>query len=74
MLIVGELIKASRRAIAMAIEAQDQEVIQKVAKDQFEAGANDIDVNAGVFVGQEVAHQMAGDNRAVRGRGTLLHR
>jgi cobalamin-dependent methionine synthase I len=27
--------------------------IQLIAKDQFEAGAHYIDVNAGVFVGQE---------------------
>ena len=53
MLIVGELINASRKAIATAIEAQDKETIEKVAKDQLEAGANFVDVNAGVFVGQE---------------------
>jgi 5-methyltetrahydrofolate--homocysteine methyltransferase len=53
MLIVGELINASRKAIAAAIEAQDQEAIQIIAKDQFEAGANYLDVNAGVFVGKE---------------------
>ncbi|MBW2437290.1 MAG: methyltetrahydrofolate cobalamin methyltransferase, partial [Deltaproteobacteria bacterium] len=39
MLIVGELINASRKAIATAIEAQDQDEIQQVAKDQVEAGA-----------------------------------
>ena len=53
MLIVGELINASREAIATAIENQDQEAIQQIAKDQYEAGANYIDVNAGVFVGKE---------------------
>jgi len=53
MLIVGELINASRKAIAAAIEEQDQETITKIAKDQAEAGANFIDVNAGVFVGKE---------------------
>ena len=53
MLIVGELINASRKAIATAIEARDQDEIQKVARDQIEAGANYIDVNAGVFVGKE---------------------
>ncbi|MBW2678281.1 MAG: methyltetrahydrofolate cobalamin methyltransferase [Deltaproteobacteria bacterium] len=53
MLIVGELINASRKAIKAAIEAQDAETIQKIAKDQKEAGADFIDVNAGVFVGQE---------------------
>ena len=53
MLIVGELINASRKAIKAAIEAQDEAAIQKIAKDQQEAGADFIDVNAGVFVGQE---------------------
>ena len=53
MMIVGELINASRKAIRMAIEKQDVDMIQQIAKDQFEAGAHYIDVNAGVFVGQE---------------------
>lgn len=53
MIIVGELINASRKAIAEAIEAQDREYIQKVATDQAAAGADYIDVNAGVFVGRE---------------------
>ncbi len=53
MIIVGELINASRKAIAPAIEARDAEVIQEVAREQHEAGADYIDVNAGVFVGEE---------------------
>lgn len=53
MIIVGELINASRKAIRVAIEKQDVDTIQQIAKDQFEAGAHYIDVNAGVFVGQE---------------------
>ena len=53
MLIVGELINASRKAVKAAIEAQDAAAIQKIAQDQHEAGADFIDVNAGVFVGQE---------------------
>jgi len=53
MIIVGELINASRKAIEAAIEAQDVEAIQKIAKDEFEAGAHYIDVNAGVFVDKE---------------------
>ena len=53
MIIVGELINASRKSIGEAIEKHDKETIQKVAKDQFEAGANYIDVNAGIFVGKE---------------------
>ena len=53
MIIIGELINASRKAIKAAIEAQDAEAIQKVATDQAEAGADYIDVNAGIFVGKE---------------------
>jgi cobalamin-dependent methionine synthase I len=53
MLVVGELINASRKAIGEAIKAQDAAAIQKVAVDQKEAGADFIDVNAGIFVGKE---------------------
>lgn len=53
MLIVGELINASRKAIGEAIRVQDSEAVQKVAREQQEAGANFIDVNAGIFVGKE---------------------
>ncbi len=53
MIIIGELINASRKAIRSAIEAQDIETIQKVARDQADAGAHYIDVNAGVFVDRE---------------------
>ncbi len=53
MIIVGELINASRKSIATAIESRDAAAIQKVAGDQFENGAHYIDVNAGVFVGKE---------------------
>jgi len=53
MFIIGELINASRKAIGAAIGAGDTEAVQKVAKDQAEAGADFIDVNAGIFVGKE---------------------
>lgn len=53
MFIVGELINASRKPIRAAIEAQDAAEIQKIAVAQMEAGANYIDVNAGVFVHKE---------------------
>jgi len=53
MIIIGELINASRKAIKAAIETQDAATIQKVASDQAEAGADYIDVNAGIFVGKE---------------------
>lgn len=56
MLIVGERINASRKSIAAAIEAQDSALIEKEALDQQRAGAHLIDVNAGVFVGQEARY------------------
>lgn len=56
MLVVGELINASRKPIAAAIEVQDAEAIQKIARDERDAGADYIDVNAGIFVGQEAEY------------------
>ena len=56
MLIVGELINASRKAVGAAIEKKDEESIAKIARDQTEAGADFIDVNAGVFVGKEAEY------------------
>jgi cobalamin-dependent methionine synthase I len=53
MIIIGELINASRKAIGAAIEAQDAAAIQKVAEDQHSAGANFIDVNAGIYIDKE---------------------
>jgi 5-methyltetrahydrofolate--homocysteine methyltransferase len=56
MLIVGELINASRKAMGAAIEARDAETIAKTAKDQHQAGADYLDVNAGIFVNREVEY------------------
>ncbi|MBU2490076.1 MAG: methyltetrahydrofolate cobalamin methyltransferase [Proteobacteria bacterium] len=56
MFIVGELINASRKAVRQAIEEQDAGTIQDLAKSQAEAGADFIDVNAGVFVGREAEY------------------
>lgn len=53
MIIIGELINASRKQIAPAIENKDADTIQKIAKGERENGADFIDVNAGVFVGKE---------------------
>ncbi|MFW6414934.1 MAG: methyltetrahydrofolate cobalamin methyltransferase [Thermodesulfobacteriota bacterium] len=53
MLLVGELINSSRKKIEQAIKDQDVNYIQEIAKDQFENGADYIDVNAGTFVGKE---------------------
>ncbi len=56
MIIVGELINASRKAVGAAIEASDAEYVRQLAKDQDEAGATYIDANAGIFVGEEAKY------------------
>ncbi|MDR3153737.1 MAG: dihydropteroate synthase [Deltaproteobacteria bacterium] len=53
MIIVGELINASRKKIKEAIEKKDADYIKEIAINQDKAGASYVDVNAGVFVGQE---------------------
>ena len=54
MLVVGEKINTSRKSIAAAVEAQDADFISEVAREQAEAGAHFIDVNAGTFLDKEV--------------------
>ena len=54
MLIVGELINTSRKAIGAAVEAKDADYIKKTAVEQMEAGANYIDVNCGTMIDNEV--------------------
>lgn len=53
MLIVGERINTSRKAIGPAVVNRDVAFIQNEAKMQFEAGATHIDVNAGTLVYEE---------------------
>jgi len=53
MIVVGELINASRKVVGAAIKAQDANYILQVARDQLEAGADYIDVNAGIFIDKE---------------------
>jgi 5-methyltetrahydrofolate corrinoid/iron sulfur protein methyltransferase len=54
MLIIGELINTSRKAIKEAVEKRDADYIKQVAREQLEAGANYIDVNCGTMVNNEV--------------------
>ena len=54
MLIVGEKINTSRKSIEEAVRNRDTTFITNVAREQAEAGANYIDVNAGTFLEQEV--------------------
>jgi 5-methyltetrahydrofolate--homocysteine methyltransferase len=53
MVIIGEKINSSNKRVASALEKKDAEYIQKLAKEQAEAGADFIDVNAGIFGDQE---------------------
>ncbi len=48
MKIIGEKINASNKSVGQAIANKDKEFLQKLAKAQDEAGADFIDVNAGV--------------------------
>ncbi len=48
MLIIGELINATRKKVGAAVEARDAEAIRSLAQRQAEAGANVLDVNGGV--------------------------
>ena len=54
MVIVGEKINTSRKSIAEAVEKRDAEFIGTVAREQAEAGAHYIDVNAGTFLEREI--------------------
>lgn len=56
MIIIGELINASRKRIATAIKNADAKAIQNIAQDEWSGGANFIDVNAGVFEDKEVEY------------------
>lgn len=56
MIIVGEKINSSRKGIAQALERRDAEFIGAVAREQAQAGAHYIDVNAGTYVDEEVDH------------------
>ena len=53
MIIVGEKINTSRKSIGKAVASSDTSFIARVARQQAEAGADYIDVNAGTFVDRE---------------------
>jgi len=54
MLIVGELINTSRKAIKTAVENRDAGYLREIARRQAGAGANYIDVNCGTMYRNEV--------------------
>ena len=53
MIIIGEKINSTLKAVRPAIAAYDTEAIQKLAKMQTEAGSSYIDLNAGMFYEDE---------------------
>ena len=53
MIIVGEKINTSRKKIAEAVSNRDVDFIVQTAREQAEAGASFIDVNAGTFLEKE---------------------
>ena len=53
MIIIGEKINSTLKAIRPAMEARDTAAIQDLALRQAKAGANFIDVNAGMFLEDE---------------------
>jgi 5-methyltetrahydrofolate corrinoid/iron sulfur protein methyltransferase len=56
MIIIGELLNASRKIVASAIESGDKGTIQKIATDQAENLTDYIDVNAGMFIDKEAQY------------------
>lgn len=53
MIIIGEKLNSSIRSVAEAIEKKDEAFLRKLAQDQVAAGAEFLDVNAGVFLDKE---------------------
>lgn len=51
MLVIGEKINASNKSVGEAISNRDRQFLEKLARDQDAAGADFIDVNAGVAPG-----------------------
>jgi len=47
MLVIGELLNGMYKQVAKAIQAKDKKTIQKLAKEQLEAGAQILDLNCG---------------------------
>ncbi len=53
MIIIGEKINSTLKAVRPAIEGYDAAVIKDLARRQYDAGATYIDVNAGMFIDDE---------------------
>jgi cobalamin-dependent methionine synthase I len=55
MIIIGEKINGTRKEIGAAIENRDSQFIMRLAREQIEAGADYLDLNAGTHPDQEPA-------------------
>lgn len=53
MLVVGEKINTSRKAVKEAVKNRDAAFIRELARQQAEGGANYIDINCGTFIDNE---------------------
>ncbi len=53
MIVIGEKLNSTLKAIRPAMEARDSETVQDLARRQVAAGANYLDVNAGMFLEEE---------------------
>lgn len=53
MLLVGELINTSRKAVKQAVEQKDAAIIQKLAVQQVQDGATYVDINCGTLIKNE---------------------
>ncbi len=54
--IIGEKINTSRKSVAAAVENRDAGAVAALAREQADAGAQYIDVNAGTFVEKEIEY------------------
>jgi 5-methyltetrahydrofolate corrinoid/iron sulfur protein methyltransferase len=54
MIVIGELINGARGDVGRAVLERDEQVIQRLAREQAEAGCNYLDVCAGTSSGREV--------------------
>lgn len=53
MILIGEKLNSSIPSVRQALDAQDGDFVRKLAKDQEAAGADFLDVNAAMFMGEE---------------------
>ena len=54
MLIIGELLNSTRKAVKEALEAKDEATIRRLAREQVEAGADILDVNTATSMEKEI--------------------